>query len=164
MIAMALSCKPTLLIADEPTTALDVTIQAQILELLGKLKEDLGMAVLLITHDLGIVAETAKRVIVMYAGKIVEEAEVHDLFGSPEHPYTQGLLHSIPRFDKAGTEERKLEPISGVVPNMLHLPPGCSFSPRCQYVMNTCKEKEPPLFEKKGGHQVRCWLAKEAGQ
>jgi len=164
MIAMALSCNPRLLIADEPTTALDVTIQAQILELMAKLKKDLGMAILLITHDLGIVAETAQRVIVMYAGKIVEEAEVHDLFGRPEHPYTRGLLHSIPRFDRAEKEERKLAAIPGVVPNMLHLPKGCRFSPRCKHAMDICKEEEPPIFKTEPDHKVRCWLVEGEGQ
>ena len=158
MIAMALSCNPRLLIADEPTTALDVTIQAQILDLMAQLKAELGMAIMLITHDLGVVAETAQRVIVMYAGKIVEEAEVHVLFGNPTHPYTRGLLHSIPRHDKPAKERRKLEAIPGVVPSMLDLPHGCRFAPRCQYAMDICREKEPPLFEKNQGHRVRCWL------
>jgi peptide/nickel transport system ATP-binding protein len=158
MIAMALSCNPKLLIADEPTTALDVTIQAQILELMATLKKELGMAILLITHDLGIVAETAQRVIVMYAGNIVEEAEVLELYRHPTHPYTRGLLESIPRIDHAATEKRKIEPIPGAVPNMLDLPPGCKFAPRCPSVMDICKETAPPLFEKKPGHKVRCWL------
>jgi oligopeptide/dipeptide ABC transporter ATP-binding protein len=163
MIAMALSCNPKLLIADEPTTALDVTIQAQILELMATLKEELGMAILLITHDLGIVAETAQRVIVMYAGNIVEETEVQELFGYPTHPYTKGLLESVPRLDHAATEKRKIEPIPGVVPNLLDLPPGCKFAPRCTYAMSLCKEKAPPLFEKKPGHKVRCWLVEGNG-
>jgi peptide/nickel transport system ATP-binding protein len=117
------------------------------------------MAIMLITHDLGVVAETAQRVIVMYAGKIVEEAEVSVLFGNPAHPYTRGLLHSIPRYDKPAKERRRLEAIPGVVPSMLNLPRGCRFAPRCQYEMDICREKEPPLFERNQGHRVRCWLA-----
>jgi len=163
MIAMALSCSPRLLIADEPTTALDVTVQAQILDLMAQLKEELGMAILLITHDLGVVAETAQRVIVMYAGKIVEEAEVNRLFSHPSHPYTRGLLHSIPRFDKPESEKGRLEAIPGVVPNLLSLPPGCRFAPRCNTVMDVCREKEPPLQEKEPGHSVRCWLEEGRG-
>ena len=130
MIAMALACNPHLLIADEPTTALDVTIQAQILDLLRKLKEELGMAILLITHDLGVVAEMAQRVVVMYAGKVVEEADVVSIFSTPYHPYTQGLLMSIP---KLTTRDEKLHVIEGVVPNPIHMPQGCRFQPRCPY-------------------------------
>ena len=163
MIAIALACNPRLLIADEPTTALDVTIQAQILDLMDKLKAEMGMSIILITHDLGIVAETAQRVIVMYAGEIVEEAKVHALFGEPMHPYTRGLLHSIPRVDKRALKRRKLEAIPGVVPSMLDLPRGCRFAPRCQYSMSVCLEDAPPLFEKKGGHKVRCWLSESKG-
>ena len=133
MIAMALSCNPKLLIADEPTTALDVTIQAQILELLNELKSKLGMAVLLITHDMGVIAETAQRVMVMYAGKVVEEAPVKELFKEPLHPYTQGLLRSIPRIDTAAIQKKRLEAIPGVVPSLLNLPKGCSFAPRCPH-------------------------------
>lgn len=158
MIAMALSCNPKLLIADEPTTALDVTIQAQILDLMAKLKSELRMAIMLITHNLGVVAENTQRIMVMYAGKVVEKADVYDLFGNPLHPYTIGLLHSIPRLDKAATQKRKLEAIPGIVPSMLDLPPGCRFAPRCQFVMKICREKEPPLFEKTEQHSVRCWL------
>ena len=157
MIAMALSCNPKLLIADEPTTALDVTIQAQILELLNELKTRLGMAVLLITHDMGVIAETAQRVMVMYAGKVVEEASVKELFKEPLHPYTQGLLRSIPRIDLAATKKQRLEAIPGVVPSLLNLPPGCRFSPRCQFVKPMC-EKEPTLKEIRPGHKVSCWL------
>jgi peptide/nickel transport system ATP-binding protein len=158
MIAMALSCNPKLLIADEPTTALDVTIQAQILELLNELKAKLGMAVLLITHDMGVIAETAQRVMVMYAGKVVEEAAVKELFKEPLHPYTQGLLRSIPRIDTAATQKKRLEAIPGVVPSLLHLPQGCRFAPRCQFVKPMYTEKEPPLKAVKPGHKVACWL------
>ena len=158
MIAMALSCNPKLLIADEPTTALDVTIQAQILELLNELKAKLGMAVLLITHDMGVIAETAQRVMVMYAGKVVEEAPVKELFKEPLHPYTQGLLRSIPRIDTAAIQKKRLEAIPGVVPSLLHLPEGCRFAPRCQFVKPMYTEKEPPLKEVKPGHKVACWL------
>ena len=158
MIAMALSCNPKLLIADEPTTALDVTIQAQILELLNELKAKLGMAVLLITHDMGVIAETAQRVMVMYAGKVVEEAPVKELFKEPLHPYTQGLLRSIPRIDTAAVQKKRLEAIPGVVPSLLHLPQGCRFAPRCQFVKPMYTEKEPPLKEVKPGHKVACWL------
>jgi len=158
MIAMALSCNPKLLIADEPTTALDVTIQAQILELLNELKAKLGMAVLLITHDMGVIAETAQRVMVMYAGKVVEEAPVKELFKEPLHPYTQGLLRSIPRIDTAATQKKRLEAIPGVVPSLLQLPQGCRFAPRCAFVKPMHTEKEPPLKEVKPGHKVACWL------
>ncbi len=158
MIAMALSCNPKLLIADEPTTALDVTIQAQILDLLNELKAKLGMAVLLITHDMGVIAETAQRVMVMYAGKVVEEAPVSELFKEPLHPYTQGLLRSIPRIDLAATKKQRLEAIPGVVPSLLDLPPGCRFAPRCQFVKPMYTEKEPPLKEVRPGHKVACWL------
>ncbi|MBI3457244.1 MAG: ABC transporter ATP-binding protein [Candidatus Rokubacteria bacterium] len=158
MIAMALSCNPKLLIADEPTTALDVTIQAQILDLLNELKAKLGMAVMLITHDMGVIAETAQRVMVMYAAKVVEEAPVKDLFKEPLHPYTQGLLRSIPRIDVAATKKQRLEAIPGVVPNLLEVPPGCRFAPRCQFVKPMYMEKEPPLKEVRPGHKVACWL------
>ena len=158
MIAMALSCHPKLLIADEPTTALDVTIQAQILELLNELKTKLGMAVMLITHDMGVIAETAQRVVVMYAAKVVEEASVTTLFKEPLHPYTQGLLNSVPRIDLAATERRRLQAIPGVVPSPADFPPGCRFNPRCPHVMGVCVEKEPVLREMKAGHTVSCWL------
>src|SRR6187399_1792306 len=147
MIAMALSCRPKLLIADEPTTALDVTIQAQILELLGELKEKFGMAVMLITHAMGVIAETAQRVAVMYAGKVVEEAPVASLFASPLHPYTQGLIRSIPRVDTAATRKKRLEAIGGVVPSLLDPPPGCRFAPRCRYARAICTAETPPLRE-----------------
>src|ERR1700730_15378144 len=143
MIAMALSCNPKLLIADEPTTALDVTIQAQILELLNELKSKLHMAVMLITHDMGVIAETAQRVVVMYAAKVAEEASVADLFKEPLHPYTQGLLRSIPRIDLAATERRRLETIPGTVPTLRgEIAPGCRFAPRCSFVESVCTEKD----------------------
>src|SRR5262249_40566121 len=142
MIAMALSCNPKLLIADEPTTALDVTIQAQILDLLAEMKARFGMAIMLITHAMGVVAETAQRVVVMYAGKVVEEAPVAELFARPRHPYTQGLIRSIPRLDKAGAKTR-LEAIPGVVPSLVDPPPGCRFAPRCRFVMPACTTAVP---------------------
>ncbi len=154
MIAMALSCNPKMLIADEPTTALDVTIQAQILELMKGLKDELGMAIMLITHDLGVVAEMAERVVVMYAGKIVEEASVFDLFGEPQHPYTEGLMNSIPRLDRTGG---RLHVIEGVVPNPLNMPVGCYFNPRCPYAMDICRSEQPRLLEM-NGRRVACWL------
>ncbi len=155
MIAMALACDPELLIADEPTTALDVTIQAQILELLYKMKEKLGMAVILITHDLGVVAEAADRVVVMYCGEIVESAEVKSLFAQPMHPYTFGLLKSIPRLEDESTDP--LYMIRGMVPNPLHMPPGCPFSDRCDRCMEVCRRKKPELLPH-GDHMVRCFL------
>ena len=158
MIAMALSCNPRLLIADEPTTALDVTIQAQILELMKKLKDGLGMAILLITHDLGVVAEMAQRVVVMYAGKVVEEADVFSVFRQPLHPYTEGLLKSVPRLDSA---RETLHAIEGVVPNPLKLPVGCRFSPRCPYVFDKCRERQPELEHAGLGRYVACFLVAE---
>jgi peptide/nickel transport system ATP-binding protein len=159
MIAMALSCNPKLLIADEPTTALDVTIQAQILELLNELKAKLGMAIMLITHDMGVIAETAQRVVVMYAAKVAEEASALELYKEPLHPYTQGLLRSIPRIDLAATVKRRLETIPGVVPTIRgDIPPGCRFAPRCPHAMAVCTEKDPVLKEVKPGHKVACWL------
>jgi peptide/nickel transport system ATP-binding protein len=159
MIAMALSCNPKLLIADEPTTALDVTIQAQILELLTELKARFRMAVMLITHDMGVIAETAQRVVVMYAAKVAEEAPVGELFKEPLHPYTQGLLRSIPRIDLAATERRRLETIPGTVPTLRgEIAPGCRFAPRCPFVKSVCTEKDPVLKEVKPGHKVSCWL------
>src|SRR5436309_2412547 len=159
MIAMALSCNPKLLIADEPTTALDVTIQAQILELLADLKSRLGMAIMLITHAMGVVAETAQRVVVMYAGKVIEEASVEQLFSKPRHPYTQGLIRSIPRIDTAATHKERLEAIPGVVPNLLNPPLGCRFAPRCHYAMPKCREAMPPLYDVGHRHRVACVLA-----
>ena len=155
MIAMALSCNPHLLIADEPTTALDVTIQAQILDLIRRLKGELGMSVLLITHDLGVVAEMAARVVVMYAGKVVEQADVNSLFRNPYHPYTQGLMQSIPQLS---TRVERLHVIDGVVPNLLYLPAGCRFHPRCPYAQERCREIEPdklPIGD--SGRLVSCW-------
>ena len=153
MIAMALSCHPKIMIADEPTTALDVTIQAQILDLIGRLKEEIGMSVLLITHDLGVVAEICRQVVVMYAGKMVESADVKELFVSPAHPYTVGLFKSLP---KIGGKQGALSPIPGVVPSLLHLPSGCAFRDRCFKSKSTCAE-EPPWREIRPGHKVRCW-------
>lgn len=159
MIAMALACNPKLLIADEPTTALDVTIQAQILDLLRRLRDETGMAVLLITHDLGVVSETADRVVVMYCGQVVEEAEVRSLFDHPLHPYTLGLLKSIPRLEDDDSE--RLYMIKGMVPNPLEMPPGCHFSDRCDSCMQICREKEPDLLDI-DGHKVRCFLYENA--
>ena len=159
MIAMALACKPNLLIADEPTTALDVTIQAQIMKLIRDLKEEMNMALILITHDMGVVAEMAERVIVMYAGNAVEEADVKTLFKSPLHPYTQGLLESIPRLEDEGKEDLKV--IDGSVPGLHDMPKGCRFSPRCAYCTGHCTEELPPLVDVGGGHKVRCFKAME---
>ena len=153
MIAMSLSCKPRLLIADEPTTALDVTIQAEILELLRGLRDDFDLSMLLITHDLGVVAETADRVAVMYAGRIVEEASVHEIFHNPRHPYTEGLL---PRLTEEGLKLRRLETIEGTVPNLLHLPEGCKFATRCAYVIDDCKAGEIPFLAVSDEHRARC--------
>jgi peptide/nickel transport system ATP-binding protein len=161
MIAMALSCNPQLVIADEPTTALDVTIQAQILDLLNEMKERLGMAVLLITHAMGVVAETAQRVVVMYAGKVVEEATVEALFAQPRHPYTQGLIRSIPRLDLAATEHRRLEAIGGSVPSLLNPPQGCRFAARCKFAVEECRTVEPPLREVSPAHKAACHRAEE---
>ena len=159
MIAMALACDPKLLIADEPTTALDVTIQAQILELLDNLRKTRELAVLLITHDLGVVAEVADRVAVMYTGRIVEEAPVAELFARPKHPYTEGLLRSVPKLTADDvTKKRRLETIEGVVPSPTDLPPGCHFAPRCPYRMPRCTSEEIPLYALDGGVEVRCVL------
>jgi oligopeptide/dipeptide ABC transporter ATP-binding protein len=154
MIAMALSCKPQLLIADEPTTALDVTIQSQILELLAELQRTEGLAVILITHDLGVVANSCRRVAVMYAGKLVEEAAVDDLFGRPRHPYTLGLLESIPRLDTLG---QRLTPIPGQPPDLAALPPGCKFQPRCNRAVERCTAEDPPWFPGVAGQRFRCF-------
>lgn len=155
MIAMALACNPKLLIADEPTTALDVTIQAQILDLMNKLKKEINASVMLITHNLGVVAETCQRIIVMYAGKVVEEGDVYSIFEDPKHPYTQGLLKSVPSVE--GKQE-KLESIPGVVPNPLNMPKGCRFAPRCSKAMEICKEKQPELTVLGEERTVRCFL------
>ncbi len=163
MIAMALACVPELLIADEPTTALDVTIQAQILDLMRDLRREMGTSVILITHDLGVVAEMAERVAVMYAGEIVEQTDVNSLFDQPLHPYTQGLIGSIPVL---GQIKEKLDVIPGSVPNLVNLPEGCRFAPRCQarfkYGLNICTDIKPELEEIKPGHHVRCWLYESA--
>jgi oligopeptide/dipeptide ABC transporter ATP-binding protein len=155
MIAMALACDPMLLIADEPTTALDVTIQAQILELLNRLQEELGMSIILITHDLGVVAETCDRVIVMYAGQVMEEGSVDDVFHDPQNPYTEGLLRSIP---KLGGKAKRLAVIPGVVPSPMHWPVGCRFAERCPYAWEKTECEEPPLFEIGPGRRNKCWL------
>ncbi len=159
MIAMALSCHPQLLIADEPTTALDVTIQAQILKLMIELKGRIGAAILLITHDLGVVAETCQRVIVMYAGRKVEEAEVNDLFDRPLHPYTRGLMASIPRHRSGVAPARRLQEIPGMVPNLREPIAGCAFAPRCPLATPRCAAEAPPLREGSFGHLVSCWEA-----
>ena len=161
MIAMALACNPKVLIADEPTSALDVTIQAQILDLIGKLQRELGTAVILITHDLGVVAETAERVIVMYAGRKVEEAKVDDLFAQPLHPYTRGLMNSIPRLAlmrrEAGPRVERLQEIPGIVPALSNLPKACTFAPRCAFADEKCRGEYPPYEEKKPDHWAACW-------
>jgi peptide/nickel transport system ATP-binding protein len=160
MIAMALSCHPELLIADEPTTALDVTIQAQILKLMLELKERMDAAILLITHDLGVVAETCQRVIVMYAGRKVEEASVLDLFDRPMHPYTRGLMGSIPRRRPGVRREKRLREIPGMVPSLREPIPGCPFAPRCGFATDRCAVDAPPLTAHGDGHWVACWEAK----
>lgn len=159
MIAMALACDPELIIADEPTTALDVTIQAQILELLNELRKTRKLSVLLITHDLGVIAETADRVCVMYTGKIVEQGGVDEIFESPKHPYTQGLLRSVPKLTAVGSGvDERLQTIDGTVPSPTHLPPGCHFAPRCAFRMPKCEVGEIPLFDREDGSLVRCLL------
>jgi peptide/nickel transport system ATP-binding protein len=158
MIAIAIACSPKLLIADEPTTALDVTIQAQILGLLDDMKQRFGMAIMLITHAMGVVAETAQRVVVMYAGRVIEEAPVDELFANPRHPYTQGLIRSIPQIDKAVERKARLEAIPGVVPSLIDPPPGCRFAPRCKFAMPECRAAIPELRDVGGGHKVACVL------
>jgi len=158
MIAMALSCDPELLIADEPTTALDVTIQAQIMELLASLQKQLGLAVLLITHDLGVVAEFCERIIVMYTGRVVEEAPVRQLFAAPAHPYTRGLLKSLPSITTEGSAPQRLQTIAGMVPSLTSLPRGCKFNPRCPDVMDICLGNEPALMPVAEGQSARCYL------
>ena len=155
MIAMALSCNPSLLIADEPTTALDVTIQAQVLDLMQDLKRKFRAAIMLITHDLGVVAEMCEEVVVMYLGKVVERAKVRPIFHEPKHPYTQGLLKSIPSL---ATKKKRLDPIKGVVPDPLNAPPGCPFNPRCPHAIEICRQEMPPLREVETDHDVACWL------
>jgi len=159
MIAMALSCNPEILIADEPSTALDVTIQAQIIDLMMQLKKDFDAAIMLITHDLGVIAEIAQRIVVMYAGKVVEEGQILAIFEDPRHPYTRGLLKSIPKLGERSRHGRqRLKEIPGIVPSLYELPPGCSFYPRCPEAMAICQEKAPELTELGGVHRVRCWL------
>jgi peptide/nickel transport system ATP-binding protein len=162
MIAMALACRPSLLIADEPTTALDVTIQAQILALMLDLQRELGMGLILITHDLGVVAQTAQRVIVMYAGKKVEETDVETLFANPRHPYTRGLMASIPRVPSPGMNaDARLVEIPGMVPSLTRLPKGCAFAPRCGLAVARCHQEYPPLQDWGAGHLAACWRAAE---
>ena len=161
MIAMALSCNPKMLIADEPTTALDVTIQAQILELVQRLGKELGTAVLIITHNLGVVARYADRVNVMYAGKIIERGTAREIYGNPRHPYTIGLLASVPRLDEPRKEQ--LDPIQGLPPDLIALPEGCSFRPRCKFAIDRCATEIPPLVEVSEGHTSACWVSDQLG-
>jgi peptide/nickel transport system ATP-binding protein len=161
MIAMALACNPKLLIADEPTTALDVTIQAQILKLMIELKSRFGAAIMLITHDLGVVAETCQRVIVMYAGRKVEEAHVYELFDRPAHPYTRGLMASIPRRNARTARKKRLYEIPGIVPNLREPIVGCAFAPRCAFARERCRAEAPTLRDVAGGHAVACWEAEK---
>ena len=163
MIAMALSCNPKLLIADEPTTALDVTIQAQILDLMNNLKKDFGTAIMLITHDLGVVAELCQKVLVMYAGNTVEYTDAKTLFAAPKHPYTWGLLGSLPKLEESETQ-RRLEPIEGQPPDLRHLPKGCNFAPRCKHKKAICEQRKPFLNEIETGHFVSCFLYGEGGK
>jgi oligopeptide/dipeptide ABC transporter ATP-binding protein len=155
MIAMALSCNPALILADEPTTALDVTIQAQILELLKDLSRKLGVAMLMITHNLGVVARYADRVNVMYAGRIVERGTAREIYAHPRHPYTLGLLRSVPRLDEP--RKARLDPISGQPPDLTRLPPGCAFAPRCSFVVERCRVDRPELTEVAAAHTAACW-------
>ena len=159
MIAMALSCNPRLIIADEPTTALDVTIQAQILELMQSLSDQFGTALVIITHNLGVVARYATRVIVMYAGKLIEESSAKDVYGNPKHPYTLGLLRSVPRLDEVRREE--LDPIEGLPPLLVDLPEGCSFVPRCRFAIDKCYQETPQLRTIEDGHISACYRAEE---
>ncbi len=160
MIAMAMSLNPKLLIADEPTTALDVTVQAQVLQVMRRLQEEFGTAIILITHDLGVVAEVADDVVVMYAGSTMEKADRYETFGAPHHPYTEGLLQSLPAY---GGERERLRPIPGQPPSLINLPEGCPFHPRCPYVMDRCRAEMPPLFEVGGNpaHTSACWLSRD---
>ena len=162
MIAMALSCNPQILIADEPTTALDVTIQAQIVELVKRLRDELGMAIIWITHDLGVVAGIAQRVIVMYGGFIIEEAEVKELYANPQHPYTISLLSSLPRVDEKG--HQKLASIEGLPPVLYQQPTACPFAPRCKFVIDRCWNENPPLTEVAPGHTIACWVDTKTGR
>lgn len=160
MIAMALACQPALLIADEPTTALDVTIQAQILKLMKELKRDINSSIMLITHDLGVIAQMVERVLVFYAGQIVERAQIDDLYENPKHPYTKGLIKSIPRI---GKKRQRLDTIQGMVPSPLEFPQGCRFNPRCEYAEEICINKEPPEVDVGEGHTAKCWLHADGG-
>lgn len=162
MIAIALACQPKLLIADEPTTALDVTIQADIIDLLKNLQKEFKMAVIMITHDLGIVADIAKKIVVMYAGKVVETGSNYDVFYNPKHPYTQALLRAVPRLDVE--EDQELESIEGTPPNMIAPPAGCAFCTRCKHCMKICQKMEPPTYEFEAGHTAQCWLYHEYAQ
>ncbi len=163
VIAIALACNPDLLIADEPTTALDVTVQAQILDLMNELKKETGTAIILITHDLGVVADVAERVVVMYGGEIMEEANVKDIFKNPKHPYTWGLIKSIPRLD-IDRDNEKLSSIDGTPPDLFDPPKGCPFAPRCEYAMDICKNKKPGMLDGGKGHKVSCWLLDERAE
>ncbi|MGW2181202.1 ABC transporter ATP-binding protein [Streptomyces sp. NPDC001732] len=158
MIAMAMALEPSLIIADEPTTALDVTVQAQVMDLLAELQRELNMGLILITHDLGVVADVADKIAVMYAGRIVESAPVHEIYRAPAHPYTRGLLRSIPRLDQKG---RELYAIKGLPPNLLHIPPGCAFNPRCPMAQDICRDEVPPLFEVAEHRRSACYFWKE---
>jgi len=160
MIAMAIACEPSLIIADEPTTALDVTIQAQILDIMRDLKEKTGASILLITHNLGVVADSAEKVVVMYAGKIVEQADVDEIFENPRHPYTTALIKAIPNPDEGSRDKKKLYVIPGIVPSPANLPPGCKFHNRCPSVTDRCRQEEPPLIRVAPDHMARCWLLK----
>ena len=165
MIAMAMACRPKLLIADEPTTALDVTIQAQILDLMLGLQEEVGMSIMIITHDLGVIAEVSDEVVVMYAGQVVEYASIETLFLQPRHPYTLGLMTSIPQLGRKFREGKtRLKEIPGLVPNLIRLPPGCLFQPRCPMAIQACTQQSPPLFSLDAGHAVRCWLMEKGAK
>ena len=163
MIAMALSCNPQLLFADEPTTALDVTVQAQIMNLMMRLKDEFRTSIVMITHDLGVIAETARRVVVMYAGRVAEEAPVRELFKDPRHPYTRGLLASMPALGRKELNGRRLKEIPGMVPSLIDPPRGCRFSPRCDMVMDRCRTQAPPMVRLGKHRRVRCWLEAENG-
>jgi peptide/nickel transport system ATP-binding protein len=161
MIAMALSCRPSMLIADEPTTALDVTIQAQILELMRELQQQTGMAIIFITHDLGVIAELCDRVLVMYGGRVIEQSDIETLFDAPRHPYTRGLLNAIPRLEKPAKET--LDTIPGMVPSLFDFPPGCRFQNRCEHVIERCTRETPELEAVGAAHSVRCFRHAELG-
>ena len=164
MIAMAIACRPKLLIADEPTTALDVTIQAQILDLMAELQDELGMSIMMITHDLGVIAEISHQVVVMYAGHVVEYAPIDTLFEGSRHPYTQGLIRSIPKLgEKFSKGKEPLQEVAGTVPNLIRPPAGCLFQPRCQHSLERCKQEKPPMFQLEPEHGVRCWLVEQIG-